>query len=405
MTPQSKPTRLFLLPAVVAWAVWLGGCSQDKPQGGQAKTEVGIVTLQSENVVLQSELPGRTVPSLMSDVRPQVSGIVKARLFQEGASVKAGQLLYQIESSSYEAAYEQAKADLANAEAGVAASKLKHERYAELLAIEGVSKQEADDAHATYQQALATVALKKAALQSAQINLDYTRIRAPISGRISKSNVTAGALVTANQETALATIRALDPIYVDLTQSSTQMLRLRKLLNTNGVSLGSASMRLKLEDGSDYGRTGTLESQEVAVDEATGSVTLRAQFANPDGLLLPGMYVRAVLDEAVSSVALLVPQQSVSRDTKGNALAMVIGKDDKVEQRMVVVDRAVGNKWLITEGLNAGERIVVEGLGKIRPGEAVQVVSIDADPGVAAVRTAEVMSDSSTAGKPIVGNR
>lgn len=405
MTPQSKPNRL-LLPALVVWSVWLGGCSQDKPQGGSPKTEVGVVTLQKENVVLQSELPGRTVPSLISEVRPQVSGIVKARLFQEGATVKAGQLLYQIESSSYQAAYDEAKADLVNAEAGVTASKLKYERYAELLDIEGVSKQDADDAQATYQQALASVALKKAALQSAQINLDYTRIRAPISGKISKSNVTAGALVTANQETALATIRALDPIYVDLTQSSTQMLRLRKLLNTNGMSLGSMSMRLKLEDGSDYGRTGTLESQEVAVDEATGSVTLRAQFANPDSLLLPGMYVRAVLDEAVSSAALLVPQQSVSRDTKGNALAMVIGKDDKVEQRMVVVDRAVGNKWLITEGLNAGERVVVEGLGKIRAGQAVQVVSIDSNTGGAEVRTADATSDrSGAAAKPIVGNR
>lgn len=336
-----------------------------------------MISLQAQQVDLRSELPGRTVAFLTSDVRPQVSGIVKERLFQEGADVTAGQVLYRIDPSSYQATYDQAKADLGNAQAAVASSKLKDERYTELLQIQGVSKQDADEAHATYLQAMATVALKKAALESARINLGYTQVRAPISGRIGKSSVTAGALVTANQDTALATIRALDPVYVDLTQSSAQLLQLRKLLGTQGIKSGSRRVRLELEDGTEYSETGTLQFQEVAVDQATGSVTLRAQFPNPHGVLLPGMYVRAVLDEAVNSAALLAPQQSITRDPKGNAIAWVVGKRNQVEQRSVVTARAVGNNWLVTSGLNAGDQLIIEGLNKIRAGDTVHPIALD----------------------------
>jgi membrane fusion protein (multidrug efflux system) len=371
-------TSAGLLCCSLLMAVAIGGCSHGAP-GGRAPpaTEVGVVTLQPKEVTIQSELSGRTVASLMSDVRPQISGIVEKRLFEEGAEVKAGQVLYQIEPSSYAAAVDQAQADLANAAAAVASVKLKDARYAELIDIQGISKQEADDAHASYLQGLANVELKKAALKSARINLGYTHVRAPISGRIGKSTVTAGALVTANQDTALATIRALDPMYVDLTQSSTQLLQLRKLLGTEGMTSGSRTVRLELEDGTEYGEKGTLKFQEVAVDPATGSVTLRAQFPNARGVLLPGMYVRAVLDEATNSAALLVPQQGITRDSKGQAIAMLVGQNDKVEQRTVVTARAVGNEWLITSGLNAGDRLIVEGLNKVHAGDTVRPVAFD----------------------------
>ena len=376
MTDQSN-MHSKLLCTLLAAAVWLGGCSHDAARPPPPSAEVGVVELQPKQVALQSELSGRTVDFLVSDVRPQVSGIVKKRLFEEGANVTAGQVLYRIDSSSYQAAYDQAKADLANAQAMVASSRLKDERYAELIQIQGVSKQEADDAHANFLQTTAGVELKTAALASARINLGYTQVRAPISGRIGKSSVTAGALVTANQDTALATIRALDPMYVDLTQSSTQLLQLRKLLGTAGASSGSRTVRLKLEDGTQYPETGKLKFQEVAVDQATGSVTLRAQFPNPRGVLLPGMYVHAVVDEAVDSAALLAPQQSISRDSKGNAVALIVGKEDRVEQRTVVAARAVGNDWLILSGLNPGERVIVEGSNKVHPGDKVRAVAVD----------------------------
>ena len=372
---SNRDSRLVF--ALLATMLCLGGCSHGTAQHPAfPSTEVGILTLQPQSVALQSELPGRTAAFLVSDVRPQVSGLIKKRLFEEGADVRASQVLYQIDPSSYQAAVDQAKADLANTQAMVASSRLKDERYRELIEIQGVSKQDADDAHASYLQAVANVALKKAALQSAQINLAYTQVRAPISGRIGKSSVTAGALVTANQETALATIRALDPIYVDLTQSSTQLLQLRKLLGTQGMESGSRRVRLKLEDGTDYSETGTLKFQEVAVDQATGSVTLRAQFPNPRGVLLPGMYVRAVLDDAVNTAALLAPQQSISRDATGGAIAMVVGKNNQVEQRSVITGRAIGNNWLVVSGLSSGDRLIVEGLSKVHPGDSVRPLEV-----------------------------
>ncbi len=353
--------------------------------------EVGIVTLRPEPVTLQTELAGRTVASLVSDVRPQISGILKARRFEEGALVKAGQVLYEIDPAMYRATFEEAKADLASAKATLEAARLKDERFAALAKIEGISKQEADDAHAAHELAKTGVAQKQAALEVARINLDYTQITAPITGRIGKSSVTAGALVTANQPQALATIRALDPIYVDLIQSSEARLKLRAQLGTGAVQAGSTKVKLKLGDGALYDRDGTLEFAEVAVDEATGSVTLRATFPNPDGVLLPGMYVRAMLDQAVATTAILAPQQGISHDPKGNATALVVGAGDKVEPRTLVADRAIGDRWLVTSGLAAGDRLIVEGLNKVGPGMPVHPVE------VAAARAA------APAGKPIDG--
>lgn len=377
-TPSSLPKRrVGLAILVAALALSLAGCSKDPAGGGKRPaTEVGFITVQPQPLVLQSELAGRTTPYLVSDVRPQVSGIIKFRRFEEGTRVKAGQVLYEIDPAPYEAAAAEAKAGLANAKASVEASRLKAQRYDELLAIEGVAEQEADDARMAYQQALASVAQMQAALASAQINLDYTKVRAPISGRVGISSVTPGALVTANQETALVTIRTLDPIYVDMTQSSAELLKLRRLIGEAGMKSGEAKVRLKLEDGSHYKQAGTMKFQEVAVDESTGSVTLRAQFPNPDGMLLPGMYVRAVLDRAVSTTAILAPQQGITRDVKGNATALVLTADNKVEQRTLVAERAIGDRWLISNGLAEGDRLIVEGTSKVRVGDTVNPVDV-----------------------------
>ncbi|MEO8705491.1 MAG: efflux RND transporter periplasmic adaptor subunit [Kofleriaceae bacterium] len=335
-------------------------------------TEVGVVTLKTEVVTLQTELAGRTTASLVSELRPQVSGIVKARLFEEGARVKAGQVLYRIDPAMYQAVMAEQNAGLASARATLEAAKLKNERYQGLLKVEGVSKQEADDARAAYELAIAGVAQKQAALGTSRINLDYTSIKAPITGRIGKSTVTVGALVTANQPEPLATIRALDPMYVDLIETSEARLKLRAQLGAGTLQKGTATVKLKLGDGSLYGKDGTLEFAEVAVDEATGTVTLRAQFPNPDDTLLPGMYVRAVLDQAVATTAILAPQQGITHDPKGNASALVIGAGDKVEVRVVETDRAIGDRWLVTGGLKAGDRLIVEGLNKVGPGMPVK---------------------------------
>ena len=338
--------------------------------------EVGIVTIKAEVVTLQTELAGRTTASLSADLRPQVSGIIKARTFEEGARVRAGQVLYEIDPAMYRAVFDEAKANLASAHAALAAAKLKDDRFASLIRIEGVSKQEADDARANRELANATVAQRQAALEAARINLAYTSIRAPISGRIGKSAVTAGALVTANQPAPLATIRALDPIYVDLTESSEARLRLRAQLGAGTLQKGSTKVKLKLGDGSTYAQVGRLEFAEVAVEEATGSVTLRAIFPNPEETLLPGMYVRAVLDQAVDRTAILAPQQGVTHDAKGIATALVVGAGDKVEVRTLVAERAIGDRWLVTSGLAAGDRLIVEGLNKVGPGMPVHATPV-----------------------------
>ncbi len=359
---------------------FLGCKNADKaaapPQGEMPPADVGVVTIKVEQVTLQAELAGRTTASLVADLRPQVTGIVKARTFEEGALVKQGQVLYQIDPAMYRATADQAAADLASAKAQLAAAKTKNERYVALSKIEGVSKQEADDARAAVELATAAVAQRQAALQAARINLDYSQIKAPITGRIGKSTVTAGALVTAGQPEPLATIRSLDPIYVDLTQSSEDRLRLRQQLGTGALDAGSAKVKLRLSDGTMYPRDGVLEFAEVAVDAATGSVTLRAKFPNPDDTLLPGMYVRAVLEQAVNQSAILVPQQGVTHDAKGGAVAMVVGKDGKAEMRQLQADRVIGDKWLVTGGLAAGDQVIVEGLNKVGPGMRVKPTEV-----------------------------
>jgi len=364
-------------------AVLLSACKSSPaadgpPQGGGERppAEVGIVLVKAESVTLQTELAGRTTASLVSELRPQVTGIVKARTFEEGSKVKAGQVLYQIDPAMYRAQAQEAQAAIASAKATVEAAKLKNERFQALLKIEGVSKQEADDARAAYELANANLAQRMAALDTARINLDYTMIKAPITGRIGKSLVTAGALVTAGQPQALATIRALDPIYVDLVESSEARLKLRAQLGAGTMKAGSTKVKLKLPDGSLYDKDGTLEFAEVSVDEATGTVTLRAQFPNPDDTLLPGMYVRAVLDQAVATTAILAPQQGVTHDPKGNATAMVVGPGDKVEMRTLVTDRAIGDRWLVTSRLKDGDKLIVEGLNKIGPGMPVHATEV-----------------------------
>jgi membrane fusion protein, multidrug efflux system len=368
----------------VAWLFTIAlvaGCSKSPAEGSQAQrqippAEVGVVTVKTEPVTLQVELAGRTAASLTSDVRPQISGIVKARTFEEGALVQAGRVLYQIDPAMYRTTLAGAKADLESAKATLESAKAKDERFSALAKIEGVSKQEADDARAAHEQAEAAVLQKTAALQLAQINLDYTQVKAPITGHIGKSSVTAGALVTADQAQPLATIRALDPIFVDLTESTEERLKLRAQLGSGGLEAGSTKVKLVLPDGSTYAHEGTLQFAEVSVDEATGTVTLRAQFPNPDGVLLPGMYVRAVLEQAIDTTAILAPQQGVTHDAKGNATAMVVGADGKAEARTLVADRAIGDRWLVTSGLAPGDKLIVEGLNKIGPGAPVHASDV-----------------------------
>jgi len=361
-------------------------CDQNSHQQVPVMTpEVGVKTLKTESVTLNSQLAGRVTGSMTSDVRPQVDGIIQKRLFTEGDEVKAGQILYQIDPASYQASYDQAVGQLKNAKALVKSSKLKAERYAALLKDNGVSRQDADDAQATYQQNVASVDQYRAAVENARINLNYTQIKAPIGGRIGISSVTPGALVTASQTSALATIRALDPIYVDLTQSSVQLLKLKRQQASLQQSTDDVPVTVNLEDGTTYEYPGKLELTEVSVDEATGTVTLRAIFPNPQHELLPGMYVRASVTNGVKSDAILAPQQGISRDPKGNATAMVVDNESNVESRQVVADRVIGNKWLITSGLIRGDKLIVEGSAKVQPGMHVKAVEVTPD-GKAAIR-------------------
>lgn len=354
------------------------GQNAGAPAGAGAEQEVGVVTLRGQSVTLSSELTGRVNATMSSDVRPQVDGIIKQRLFTEGAEVKAGQVLYQIDPASYQASYDQAAAQLKNAQATVQSTRLKSQRYAALVKENGVSQQDADDAKAAYLAAMASVAQYQAALETARINLAYTQVRAPIAGRIGISSVTPGALVTANQSDALATIRALDPIYVDLTQSSAQLLKLRR--QQAALQRGAVTpVAIKLEDGTPYAHAGKLELTEVAVDEATGSVTLRAVFPNPEHELLPGMYVHATVDNGVDPKAILAPQQGITRNAKGEATALVVDEQNKVAQRTVSAERVVGSNWLIGSGLNEGDRLIVEGTSKVTIGAAVKPVEVSVD--------------------------
>ena len=380
---KTRPQALLRSATAVALsALFLAACSGGKEQGGapgagappQAPV-VTVMTLKSESVPMVVELPGRTSPYLIAELRPQVTGIVTERAFNEGSEVKAGQVLYRIDPAPYQAAFDSAKAALARAEANAQVARIKAERHADLVKIEAVSKQANDDAQAGLKQAQAEVAAAKAVLDKAKIDLDYTRLKSPIAGRIGRSTVTAGALVTANQAQALATVQQLDPIYVDLTQSSVEMLRLRNEVAAGRLlagAKGEVSVKLILEDGSEYATEGRLALSEVTVDEGTGSVTLRAKFSNADGVLLPGMYVRARLPQGTRSDAILVPHKALSRDPLGNALVMAVDAESKVVARPVQVAQSLGENWVVTSGVKAGERIIVEGLQKVRPGAAVQ---------------------------------
>ena len=370
--------RLFSLLAGAALIT--GGCGKPQaPQSAQAAgpVEVGVVTVHAERVVLTAELPGRTAPYLVAEVRPQVNGLIQERKFVEGSTVQAGSLLYQIDPAPYQAAFEQAKAALAVAESSVPPLKLRVERLKELVAIRAVGQQDYDEASAALLKAEAGVASAKAAVEGARINLAYTPLRAPISGRTGKSTVTPGALVTAYQPTPLVTIQQLDPIYVDVTQSSADLLRLRRNLASGKLTRSGpveSRVKLLLEDGTPYSRTGVLQFRDVTVDPTTGSVVLRMVFPNPDAVLLPGMFVRATVEEGVLDQAILVPQQGVARDARGNTSALVVDGANKVAVRPLVVDRAIGDRWLVTSGLADGDQVIVEGLQQVRPGAPVKAV-------------------------------
>ncbi|HDZ35061.1 MAG TPA: efflux RND transporter periplasmic adaptor subunit [Pseudoalteromonas sp.] len=373
---QRSRIALFVLSALVG-SVALTGCDQAAEQSQASAPKavpVGVLTLKSQALTLKKELPGRISAFQIAEIRPQVSGIVQSRLFVEGKEVKQGQALYQIDPATFEADLAASEASVARAQASIASSKSKASRYSELLKIKAVSQQDFDEADAAYKQANAELLTAKAQLKSAQINLDYSHVSSPISGQISKSSVTVGALVSANQSTALATVTQLDPIYIDLTQSSNELTKLKKAIASGALSADSTSqtdVELIMEDGSVYPHKGTLQFSEVTVDPSTGSVTLRAKFSNPEKLLLPGMYARASIVEGVKAGAILAPQRGVSRNTKGEPTAMVVSKENTVESRVLKVDRTIGSDWLVTDGLMDGDKLIVEGLQKIRPGAPV----------------------------------
>ncbi len=375
--PARRPLGWPVL--VTCLALSLVACGPRGPKGPPpvGPTPVSVVVVEPQPVTLTADLPGRTSPFQVADVRPQVNGIIQARLFTEGAIVRAGQPLYQIDPAPYRAALDQAKAQLASAQAALVTARLKAERYADLVKIKAVSQQDADDARAASGEAQAAVQQQQAAVETAQINLGYTRITAPISGRIGVSAITQGALVTSGQATALATIQKLDPIYVDLTQSAADHLRLFQDLARLGPDGGppkGAAVHAQLVSGVDYPIDGKLQFSDITVDQVTGSVTLRAVFANPKGVLLPGMYVRARLVEGIDPAGILVPQQAVGRDEKGRPTALVVDGSDHAQLRVLEVAGAVGSSWRVTKGLAPGDRLIVVGGQNARPGAPVRVV-------------------------------
>ncbi|MCT9842631.1 multidrug efflux RND transporter periplasmic adaptor subunit AcrA [Leclercia tamurae] len=360
----------------------LTGCDEKQAQqGAQQVPEVGVVTLKSEPLQIKTELPGRTSAYRIAEVRPQVSGIILKRNFTEGGDVKAGDSLYQIDPATYQANYESAKGDLAKAQAAAKIAQLTVSRYQKLIGTQYISQQEFDSAQADAQQANAAVTAAKAAVETARINLAYTKVTSPISGRIGKSSVTEGALVQSGQTNALATVQQLDPIYVDVTQSSNDFLRLKQELENGTLKQenGKAKVELVTSDGIKFPQAGSLEFSDVTVDQTTGSITLRAIFPNPNHTLLPGMFVRASLEEGTNPTALLVPQQGVTRTPRGDASAMVIGAEDKVEVRQITATQAIGDKWLVTDGLKDGDRVIITGLQKVRPGAQVKAQEVTSD--------------------------
>jgi len=364
----------------LALALLLSGCAAKADKAEHRPPEAGYVVMSAQDAPLEIELAGRTSAYETSQVRPQVSGVIMARQFTEGSLVQKGQTLYKIDPSLYRAAEGQAQANLANAEAARDAAQAKADRYKPLADLEAVSRQDYTDAAAAAKQAAAQVGQAKAALDTARINLRFTKVPAPITGRIGRSLATTGALVTSGQADPLTNIERLDPMFVDIQQSSADLTALRRELSSGGATPASAAVRLTLEDGSAYPYAGQVQFSEVVVDPDTGSVTLRAQFPNPQGLLLPGMFVRAKLSQATMHNAILAPQQGVTRDPRGQASVMLVGPDNKAVQRTVVADRTVGDKWLVTSGLAAGDKVIVEGLDKLKAGDAVRPVPAGSPP-------------------------
>ena len=376
--PARSWRTLFLAGASGAL---LAACGGEAAPPAMPTPEVTVVTLKAQPVPLTRELAGRTVPFLVAEVRPQATGIVKQRLFEEGGLVKAGEVLYQLDDATYRAARDAAAANLARAKASATSARLAAERSTELVAAKLVSQQDHERTVAAAAEAQADVAAYQAALQSAEVNLGYTRIVAPISGRAGKSSVTQGALVTANQETPLVTVQQLDPIYVDLAQSSSELLQLRRDMEAGKVEAAEGvAAKILLEDGTPYAEPGRLEFTDVTVDPSTGSYALRVRVPNPGNLLLPGMYVRAMVELGTRPDGVLAPQQGISRDPKGNATALVVTPEGKVEARVVQASRTIGDQWLVDAGLAAGDRVIVEGLQKVQPGGNAKAVEAGAAP-------------------------
>ena len=372
---MSKQSKIFIL--ITATLIVLSGCENKVSSNPQIQIiEVGVITLQEQPIPLQQDLSGRVKAKLVSQVRPQIGGIITKQLFTEGSFVKEGEILYQIDSASYQASFFQAKASLESAKVDAKNAKTKSQRYEELLKFDGTSKQEAEDAKAIYLQAEALVEEKKASLESAKIDLERTNIKAPISGYISISSVTKGALISANQTEALATIRDTSSVYVDVSQSNTQLLALRKLLSQKNIQKGNTEVSLTLSDGSIYEHKGELQLQEIAVDESTGSVTLRALFPNEKGILLPGMFVKAIVQGAIDTKAFLLPQQAVSRDSKANPIITLLKEDNSIIKQMITIERAIGNKWLVSAGINNNDKIIIEGLNKINEKSKVNPIDV-----------------------------
>jgi membrane fusion protein, multidrug efflux system len=380
---SAPPLRRKLLPLLAAVlsclaAACSGGGDQNKADGkggaGGRVPEVGVVEVQPTSVPVFAELAGRATAFQTAEVRPQVGGLIRARYFTEGSVVREGQVLYQIDPRLYQASTAQAQANVQSAQATAEAARVRANRYRPLADMQAISRQDYTDALAQSRQASAAVQQQGAALETARINLRFTRVSAPITGRIGRSLFTEGALVTTNQADPLAIIQRIDPIYVDIQQSAADVLALRRALAGGGITAAQADVRLRLEDGSDYGYTGTVQFSEAMVDPNTGTVTLRARFPNPQALLLPGMFVRATFVQGIDNQAYLVPQQAVTRDPRGQATLYVVGPDNKAVQRRVVAERTSGANWVVTEGLNPGDRVIVQGLANVRPNMVVHPV-------------------------------
>lgn len=380
--PFDRFVKCQTVLSVLACGLVLTACKPQQQAAAPPPPEVATVTVTQRPVVLTTELPGRTSPYRIAEIRPQVNGLIQKRLFTEGSDVQAGQALYQIDPAPFQAALDNAKAALGRAEANLPAIQSRLERYKQALADKAVSQQDFDDANAAVKQAQAEIQYYKAMVETAQINLGYARVTSPISGRIGTSTVTDGAIVTAYQPVPLATIQQLDPIYVDVPQSATDLLRLKERLQAGQIkhdATNANKVHLLLPDGSSYDLEGALAFRDISVDPTTGSVILRMVFPNPNGVLLPGMFVRGVVQEGVNDQAILIPQQTVARDSKGNPVALIVNSTNAVEQRQLVLDRAIGDQWLVTSGLVTGDRLIAEGLQKVRPGVTVTTVPFGKD--------------------------